>query len=146
MSHSQLPEFEKIVLLTVAVLQHDAYGVTILEGIEERLAKPVNVGLLQVALKRLEDKGYLKSHLGEATSERGGRRKRFFTVTNFGRTISKTFKEQQIEHWHSFQAVVLASAKRCLWWIFVLKIDVYSSGECFVFRWMFVSHKHLALP
>lgn len=108
MSHSQLREFEKTVILTVALLHSEAYGVTILEGIEERLEKPVNVGLLQVALKRLEDKGYLKSHLGEATTERGGRRKRFFTVTNFGRNISKALKEKQMEHWHSFQAVIMA--------------------------------------
>lgn len=107
MSHSQLREFEKAVILTVALLHSEAYGITILEGIEERLEKPVNIGLLQVALKRLENKGYLKSHLGEATTERGGRRKRFFTVTSFGRNISKALKEQQIEHLHSFQAVVM---------------------------------------
>lgn len=108
MSHSQLREFEKMVIHTVAILHGKAYGVTIMEGIEERLEKPVNVGSVQIALKRLEDKGYLKSQLGEATDSRGGRRKRFFTVTNFGRNISKAMEEQQIEHWNAFQAVVLA--------------------------------------
>lgn len=112
MSHSQLREFEKMVILTVAILHDKAYGVNIMEGIEERLEKPVNMGSLQVALKRLESKGYLKSQLGEATNQRGGKRKRFFTITNFGRNISKVMEEQQFEHWNAFQAVVLVHASR----------------------------------
>ena len=109
MSHSQLREFEKIVIHMVAILHGKAYGVSIMEGIEERMQKPINVGTLQIALKRLEDKGYLKSQLGEATDSRGGRRKRFFRVTSFGRNISKVMDEQQTEHWNAFQAVVLAN-------------------------------------
>ncbi|GAB5526970.1 MAG: hypothetical protein Roseis2KO_48420 [Roseivirga sp.] len=107
MSHSQLREFEKTVILTVATLHDKAYGVKIIEGIEERLEKPINVGSLQLALKRLEGKGYLKSQLGEATAQRGGRRKRFFTVTNFGRNISKIMEQQQRKHWNAFEAVVI---------------------------------------
>lgn len=107
MSHSQLREFEKTVIHTVAILDDKAYGVKIIEGIEERLEKPVNVGALHLALKRLEGQGYLKSQLGEATAQRGGRRKRFFTVTNFGRKISKVMEPQQRRHWNAFQAVVI---------------------------------------
>ncbi len=107
MSHSQLREFEKTVIHTVAILDDKAYGVKIMEGIEERLEKPVNVGALQLALRRLESKGYLKSQLGEATALRGGRRKRFFTITNFGRNISRVVEEQQQRHWNAFQAVTI---------------------------------------
>ena len=65
-----LGEFEEIVLLTVAVLYDDAYGVSIKKEFETRLNRSVSVGALQSALKRLEEKGYLKSHEGEATKER----------------------------------------------------------------------------
>lgn len=112
MSHSQLREFEKTVIHTVAILDDKAYGVKIIEGIEERLEKPVNVGALHLALKRLEGKGYLKSQLGEATDQRGGRRKRFFTVTSFGKNISKALEKQQTRHWNAFLAVVLTYAPK----------------------------------
>jgi PadR family transcriptional regulator, regulatory protein PadR len=61
MKKYQLGEFEEIVLLTVGVLYKDAYGVSIKTEIETRLSRNVSVGALQTALKRLENKGYLKS-------------------------------------------------------------------------------------
>src|SRR5258706_11952473 len=67
MKKYQLGEFEEVVLLTVGVLYDEAYGVSIKKEIEARLSRGVSVGALQTALKRLEDKGYLKSRDGEAT-------------------------------------------------------------------------------
>ena len=61
MKKYQLGEFEEIVLLTVGVLYDEAYGVSIKNEIETRLKRNVSVGALQTALKRLEEKGYLKS-------------------------------------------------------------------------------------
>lgn len=72
-------------MLTVGILYNDAYGVSIKKEIEERLSRKVSVGALQTALKRLEDKGYLKSHEGEATQERAGRPKRYFVITALGK-------------------------------------------------------------
>jgi PadR family transcriptional regulator, regulatory protein PadR len=69
MKKYQLGEFEEVVMLTVGVLYKDAYGVSIKKEIENRLARTVSVGALQTALKRLEDKGYLKSFDGEATED-----------------------------------------------------------------------------
>ena len=83
----QLGEFEEIVLLTVGILHGKAYGVTIKDEIEERLGREVSVGALQTTLRRLEKKGFVTSEMGGASKERGGRRKRFFTLTKAGRAV-----------------------------------------------------------
>ncbi len=85
MREYQLGEFEEIVLLTVAILYEDAYGVSIRHEIESRLKRKVSVSALQTALRRMEKKGYLESEFGEATAIRGGKRKRFFRVTKLGK-------------------------------------------------------------
>ena len=85
MGKYSIGEFEEIVMLTVAVLYDNAYGIAIKEEIERRLKRSVSVGAMRIALKRLEKKGFLKSELGEATAVRGGKRKRFFKVTPFGK-------------------------------------------------------------
>ena len=80
-----LGEFEEVVLLTVGVLFDEAYGVAIKDEIEKRLDRKVSVGALQSALRRMEQKGYLDSRLGETANERGGKRKRFFRITAYGK-------------------------------------------------------------
>ena len=99
MGKHHLGEFEEVVMLTVAILHGEAYGVSIIEEIENRLKRSVSMGSLQTVLKRLVDKGYLASELGEATSVRGGKRKRFFTVTNLGKEILKATKDQRMSLW-----------------------------------------------
>jgi DNA-binding PadR family transcriptional regulator len=73
------------VLLTVAVLHGNAYGVAIKADIEQRLSRRVSVGAMRTALKRLENKGFVESEFGEATAVRGGKRKRYHKVTPFGK-------------------------------------------------------------
>ncbi len=85
MERKTLGEFEEIVLLTVAVLGDKAYGIAIKADIEERLERGVSVGAMRTALKRLEQKSMLVSRLGEPTAIRGGKRKRFFTLTSTGK-------------------------------------------------------------
>lgn len=101
MGKHHLGEFEEIVMLTVAILHGEAYGVSIIEEIESRLERSVSMGALQTVLKRLEEKGYLKSELSGATSVRGGKRKRYFTVTNLGKEILKATKEQRMGLWNA---------------------------------------------
>lgn len=84
MKGTQLGEFEEIVLLTVAALYDDAYSVAVLEEIERRMERPMSIGSVHRTLQRLEEKGLVNSRFGEATAERGGRRKRLFTVTPAG--------------------------------------------------------------
>ena len=79
-----LGEFEYAVLLSVLHLNEDAYAVPIRELIEQRTGRPVARGALYTGLDRLEAKGCLKSRMGDATDERGGKAKRYYTVTHAG--------------------------------------------------------------
>jgi DNA-binding PadR family transcriptional regulator len=82
-----LGEFEELVLISVAALTDDAYGVTIMQYIIDETGRNVNISAVHEVLKRLQRKGYVKSKMGGATQERGGRRKRYFTLTVGGRRI-----------------------------------------------------------
>ena len=90
---SYLGEFEHIVLLSLLRLNDRAYGVTVRQDIAARTDRDVSVGAIYTTLDRLEAKGYVKSRLGEPTTERGGRAKRFFRVTAKGiRALNSTHK------------------------------------------------------
>ena len=80
-----LGEFEILVLAALIRLGTDAYGVTIRREIEERANRTVSIGALYSTLARMEEKGYIGSHVGEATPERGGRAKRYYTIKAEGR-------------------------------------------------------------
>jgi PadR family transcriptional regulator, regulatory protein PadR len=99
MGKEYLGEFEELILTMVAALQEDAYGAAIAEEIETRLKREVNLSAVHVTLYRLEDKGYIKSSLGGATNERGGRRKRIFTITSAGMSMLKTMKDARLDLW-----------------------------------------------
>ncbi|MEM9328984.1 MAG: helix-turn-helix transcriptional regulator [Bacteroidota bacterium] len=99
MKEFQLGEFEEIVLLTVAILQDEAYGVLLRQEIEDRTGRSVSVSALQTALRRMEKKGYLESELGEATAVRGGKRKRYFKVTRTGKQALDYTKTIRMKLW-----------------------------------------------
>ncbi|MDQ4140868.1 MAG: PadR family transcriptional regulator [Bacteroidota bacterium] len=84
MKRTYLGEFEEIVLLTVVLLEGNAYGVAITHQIIEQTGRSVRLNQVHAALHRLEEKGMVNSKMGEATAERGGRRKRLFTITAYG--------------------------------------------------------------
>jgi DNA-binding PadR family transcriptional regulator len=71
----------------VAALHDEAYGVAILESLEEKIKKSLNISAVHVALKRMEDKGFVKSRFGGITEERGGRRKKYYSITALGKRI-----------------------------------------------------------
>ena len=79
-----LGEFEHIVLLALLRLGDEAYGVTVREEIQSRTRREVSIGAVYATLDRLETKGYIRSHRGAPTPQRGGRSKRFFRVTAQG--------------------------------------------------------------
>src|SRR5688572_11935110 len=99
MKKYQLGEFEEIVILTVAILHDNAYGVSVKKEIESRLRRKVSVGALQTALKRLEEKGYLKSHEGGATQERAGRPKRYYQPTAYGQKAMAHARSTREQLW-----------------------------------------------
>ena len=91
----QLGEFEEIVVMAVGILYKGAYAVAIIDEIEQRLERKVSIGALQTVLRRLEAKGYLISEFGEATNVRGGKRKRYFSLTTFGARVLRETQEQR---------------------------------------------------
>ena len=107
MKKYQLGEFEEIVLLTVGVLYDDAYGVSIKDEIEKRIGRKVSVGALQSALRRMEKKGYLESKTGATDSKRGGKPKRYFYITSYGKSALDYTKDVRMDLWNSMPDVVL---------------------------------------
>ncbi len=99
MKGTNLGEFEELVLLTVAALVTDAYSVAICDDLEKRTKRAVKLGVVHAVLNRLEEKGLAKSRLGEATSTRGGKRKRYYTVTNAGKAALMKARELREQYW-----------------------------------------------
>ncbi|MDV3307791.1 MAG: PadR family transcriptional regulator [Cyclobacteriaceae bacterium] len=100
MKGTHLGEFEELVLLTIAALVNDAYSVAICDELAKQADRPAKLGVVHAVLNRLERKGYVKSRLGEATSVRGGKRKRYYTVTSAGKAALRRTKEVRDNLWN----------------------------------------------
>jgi PadR family transcriptional regulator PadR len=85
MKGTYLGELEELVLLTVGILHPEAYGVAVMDEIEKQANRSLNISAVHAVMTRLEEKGYLKSKMGDPTEERGGRRKRYFIITAAGK-------------------------------------------------------------
>lgn len=105
MSKNSIGEFEEVVMLTVAVLYENAYGISIKEEIEQQLNRKVSVGAMRTALSRLEKKGFLSSEFGEATAVRGGKRKRFFKVTSYGKRVLDEVMSTRQKLWEAIPSI-----------------------------------------
>src|SRR5947207_14798028 len=84
MTRSALGQFEHVVLLAILRLGDAAYAPAILDEIEARTGRPASAGSMYVTLDRLEEKGVLRSRLANADGQRGGRPRRYVTVTAYG--------------------------------------------------------------
>lgn len=105
MKGSYLGEFEEIILLLVAMLGEDAYGLAIREAFMDQTGRSAAIGAVHSALNRLEDKKFLTSKMADATSERGGRRKRIFSVTSEGKTALEHSRELRNSIWEQIPRV-----------------------------------------
>jgi DNA-binding PadR family transcriptional regulator len=85
MKGTYLGELEELVLLTCGILYPEAYAVAVMDEIEKRASRSLNISAVHAVLTRLEDKGYLTSKMNSPTQERGGRRKRIFSLTASGK-------------------------------------------------------------
>ena len=97
MKGDRLGEFEELTLLAVRALGEPTYAVPIQRFVEKSAGRNVAMGALYAALERLEQKGHLVSTFGDVTPERGGKRKRLFSVTPLGiRTVAdlRTVRER----------------------------------------------------
>ena len=106
MKKYQLGEFEEIIILTIGILNNRAYSVSIKDEIESRLSRTVSFGALHTALKRLEEKGYLKSFAGESTEERAGRPRQYFEITAMGKKAMRYSKDTRDELWKAIPKTV----------------------------------------
>lgn len=95
MARINIGEFEELVLLVVAILNDNAYGISVMEEIEGQTNRKINISAVHSALDRLEGKGFLESHIGGATKERGGRRKRYFKINTVGQEALNFIREQR---------------------------------------------------
>ena len=111
MRRSDLGEFEEVVLLAVAVLFPQAYSVVIAEELEKQTGKTVSTGAVHAALQRLENKGLVSSQMGEATQERGGRRKRLFKVTVAGSRLLHEVRDVRNSLWSRIAPKTLPNIK-----------------------------------
>lgn len=87
MERESIGELEELVLLTVGSLYDNAYAVNIVDEIRDKTKRVLDVTAVHSVLRRLEKKGFANSSMGKATAERGGRRKRMFTLTQAGRAV-----------------------------------------------------------
>lgn len=99
MKGTNLGEFEELVLLTIAALVNEAYSVGICDELEKHTGRSVRLGVVHAVLNRLEEKGLVKSTLGEATNVRGGKRKRYYSITSAGKAALIKAKEIRDQLW-----------------------------------------------
>ena len=94
----QLGNLEETVLL-IAMYIDEVYGITVAEEYKRQTKNPISIPAIHTVLRRLEDKGMLKSKMGESTPERGGRRKRLYEPTAYGFSVVKQIKKERLLFW-----------------------------------------------
>jgi DNA-binding PadR family transcriptional regulator len=105
MKRVYLGEFEEIVLLFVAMLDSNAYGVNITHHITEQTNREVRLNQVHASLHRLEEKGMIISKMGEPTAERGGRRKRIFSITAYGLQTLQEIQSLRSNLWNMLSSI-----------------------------------------
>jgi PadR family transcriptional regulator PadR len=106
MSEAYLGEFEQIVMLAILRLQDEAYAIPIREEIEAKTTRSVARGALYTALERLETKRCLRSRMSAPLAERGGRSRRYFTVTPAGLAALRASRRALQELWQGLDEVL----------------------------------------
>lgn len=109
MKGTNIGELEELVMLTVAILYDDAYGVAIQKEIQNRCNRTISISTVHSVLSRLEDKGFVNSRYGGASPERGGRRKHLFRLTIAGQKVVADAKEMRNTMWASIPKFALSN-------------------------------------
>ena len=96
MTHT-IGDFEQLILFALVRLGADAYGASLRREIEARTGRTISAGALYTALDRLETRGFVASGLGEPTPERGGKRKRLYTLQPAGeRVLARVYESLRL--------------------------------------------------
>ena len=103
MKGDRVGEFEELTVLAVRALGEPAYAVPVQRFIEKKARRAVSMGAVYAALGRLENKGLLRSTVGEATAQRGGKRKRLYEVTPLGMRRLRELREVRERIWRAIE-------------------------------------------
>lgn len=106
MTRTYLGEFEHLVLLAILRLGDEAYGPAILDELEKRTGRSPSPGSMYVTLDRLEEKGLLRSRLGDADGDRGGRPRRYVSVTAHGVRELRASRAALLKLWRGLEGVL----------------------------------------
>lgn len=104
MKETKLGDFEETILLLVGILEAEAYAFKIAEEFESQTKRAVSIGAVHSTLNRLSEKGFLTSKMGEATAERGGRRKRIYSITAEGARALSDSRDFKLSLWNQYPA------------------------------------------
>jgi len=97
LSKRTIGDFEQLILFALVRLGADAYGVTIRGEIEKRTGRAISAGALYTALDRMEKRGLVASRLGDPTPQRGGKRKRLYTLQPVGeRALARVYESLRL--------------------------------------------------
>jgi PadR family transcriptional regulator, regulatory protein PadR len=99
MKGDRLGEFEELTLLAVRALGDHTYAVPVQQFVEEATGRNVSLGAVYAALARLETKGFVRSTLGAATAQRGGKSKRLYDVTSSGLRTARELHRVREKIW-----------------------------------------------
>ena len=99
-------ELEELVLLIVAVISGEAYGVSVKDEIKTRTGRTLTISSVHKVLKRLEGKGLVESSFSAALPERGGRKKRLFSITSLGKQVLSEIHHERNSIWNDIPALI----------------------------------------
>ena len=103
-------EFEHLVLLAALRLRDQAYAPQIAKVLEEHAKREMSRGTLYAALERLETRGLVEWHSEETTNERGGSRRRRFSVTEVGRVAVADQRQVLLGLWSGIEDLLLGES------------------------------------
>lgn len=104
MKETRLGDFEETILLLVGILGDEAYAFKIAEEFESQVKRSSSIGAVHSALNRLGEKGFLTSEMTKPISERGGRRKRIYSITTSGKKALEDSRNLKVSLWNQYPA------------------------------------------
>ncbi|MBR07027.1 MAG: PadR family transcriptional regulator [Rickettsiales bacterium] len=111
MKETRLGEFEEVLLLLVGILNDEAYAFKISEEFEAQSGRAVSIGAVHSTLDRLKEKGFLTSEMGQPTAERGGRRKRIYSITSAGKRTLEQSRDFKVSLWNQYPDLAIDRLK-----------------------------------
>lgn len=102
-----LTKSEELLLLAICNLKGEAYGVEILRYVSDKTGTEWSIGSIYVPLDRLARLGFVETYLGEATAKRGGKRKRYYRITDVGLGTLRENRRIEDEMWSEMPDIAI---------------------------------------